>query len=229
MEFYTISVGGEEDVDVFAPRGQPAGCPVCILIHGGAWVFGNRSNMHPMAKYMQARGIIAVCGQYTKASFWRRRTVVDPLEDMSRLVDWCISGCAEWRSDPSKVFVVGHSAGAQLAAMQSSKVRAVVCLAGVFGPNRALSTGWGAILRRFVFDTARGRFPVQQIRPSTAPHLLVVSQLEFGLKSETYDYYHALREAGVPVRVANVRGDHMSIAHDPIVFQLVVQFISAKP
>ena len=72
--------------------------PLVVLLHDGRWAH--------LAEAAHAAG---------HAFAWVHRTT-HPVEQTRRVVDWLV-GAATLGHDPRRVFVVGHAAGAELAAM----------------------------------------------------------------------------------------------------------------
>lgn len=103
-------------LDVYRPaRGE--GAPVLVMVHGGAWRLGDKG----------ARGVVA-----NKVAHWVPRGVVfvsvnyrllpqaDPLQqagDVAKALAAVQAKAAGWGGDPAKVVLMGHSAGAHLAAL----------------------------------------------------------------------------------------------------------------
>lgn len=116
-EFDVIyGTGGGRDLtcDVFRPDGAPAPTAAAILLHGGGWRRGNRTNMHPRARALAERGILAVCAEYrlTDEARWPAH-----LQDVKACLRWLRSDAATWNVHPDRIALVGFSAGAHLALM----------------------------------------------------------------------------------------------------------------
>lgn len=94
-----------------------ASAPLVVFIHGGAWRAGDKSEAADMARHFQARG-------YTFASLnyrLRPQVMVDAqAEDVAAALAALVERAAEWRIDRERILLIGHSAGAHLAALVST-------------------------------------------------------------------------------------------------------------
>jgi acetyl esterase/lipase len=101
-------------LDVYRERGAQRR-PVLLQVHGGAWVFGTRTNQAlPLMHHMALRGWTCVSVDYRLSP---RATFPDHLIDVKRALRW-IRELGPWYGcDPDLVVVTGGSAGGHLAAL----------------------------------------------------------------------------------------------------------------
>jgi acetyl esterase/lipase len=93
----------------------PAGAPVMVYIHGGAWMIGEkREQGKPMMYELVARGWVCVAINYRLSP---KATWPDHIVDAKRAVAWVKEHIAEYGGDPSFVAVSGGSAGGHLCAL----------------------------------------------------------------------------------------------------------------
>ena len=102
--------------DVYAPKGV-RNAPVILMVHGGAWRIGDKRSKgvveNKVARWSRA-GIIVISVNY------RMLPGTDPVEqarDVARALAAAQAHMAEWGGDPSRVVLMGHSAGAHLVAL----------------------------------------------------------------------------------------------------------------
>ena len=88
--------------------------PVVVFFYGGAWESGEKFQYLFMAEALTSRGYVVVIPDYRVYP-----EVIFPtyMDDAARAVKWTFDNIAQYGGDPSKIFVMGHSAGAQLAAL----------------------------------------------------------------------------------------------------------------
>jgi acetyl esterase/lipase len=86
--------------------------PAVILIYGGAWQFGSRSNMAPLAHAFAALGYTAIAIDYRHAPAYRFPTQRD---DVRAALATIAKNARAWGVDPERVATLGESAGAELA------------------------------------------------------------------------------------------------------------------
>jgi acetyl esterase/lipase len=110
----TAEYGARKDrLDVYAPAGAK-GAPVVVSIHGGALREGDKSKEAFVGQLLARAGFLAVVINYRLSP-----GVMHPahVEDAAHAVAWARTHAAEYGGDPRKLFVIGHSAGAYLAAL----------------------------------------------------------------------------------------------------------------
>ncbi|MEM7409646.1 MAG: alpha/beta hydrolase [Myxococcota bacterium] len=108
-------------LDLFLPDAADAGegWPIVVFVHGGGWTSGDRGYTVGGAdiygnfgRYLASHGIGAAVISY-RLQFdvdW-----TDQVEDVARALAWVQAHAASYGGDPDAVFLMGHSAGAQLA------------------------------------------------------------------------------------------------------------------
>jgi acetyl esterase/lipase len=104
-----------QGVDVYTPK-QASAEPraVVIFFHGGGWRTGSRGEHRFAGEALAAQGFVAVVPDYRVYP-----EVKFPLflEDGAGAVRWVHDHVQEFGGDPKRVFLMGHSAGAHIAAM----------------------------------------------------------------------------------------------------------------
>ncbi len=109
--------GGHERqvLDIYTPEvaaEQPL--PVMFWIHGGGWQAGDKSGVALKPKVLVQRGFIFVSTNYRLLP----DVTIDVLfRDVAKSLGWVHKNISRYGGDPQRIFVGGHSAGAQLAAL----------------------------------------------------------------------------------------------------------------
>lgn len=102
-------------LDVYRPDPPPAGpAPLVMFLHGGRWSFGEPGQYRFVAQALTARGFIAVLPGYR---LYPQVRFPEFAHDAAAALAWTCAHAAELGGDPRAVFVMGHSAGAHLAAL----------------------------------------------------------------------------------------------------------------
>ena len=103
-----------QTLDVYRPKNlkRPAG--VVVFFYGGDWQNGRRTDYRFVGQALASRGFVAVLPDYRLYP-----QVVFPafVEDGALAVKWTRDHAAEIGGDPSRLFLMGHSAGAHIAAL----------------------------------------------------------------------------------------------------------------
>jgi len=227
---YTEPSDPARSLDLYQPK-KGERFPVLIWIHGGGWRSGDKKGVqHKPAGFTQ-EGFLFVSLNYRLQP---GVTMEEQVEDVARAIRWVRDHAADYGGDPDRLFVLGHSSGAHMAALVAIDPRHLTTvgmspadLAGCIPidtaafdmPLQLESVG----PRRRAFYTAvfgtdpedhRRLSPVHQIvsgvqRP---PFLIlhVASRADATRQSERLAT--ALEQAGTAVAVVPVRGrNHFSI------------------
>lgn len=108
-------------LDVYVPEsGADSGRPVVVYFFGGAWQSGNRSDSRGVARALASRGIVTVAADYR---IYPETVFPSFLEDPAAAVRWTRDHAHEFGGDPGRIFVMGHSSGAHMAAMLATDPR----------------------------------------------------------------------------------------------------------
>jgi acetyl esterase/lipase len=100
-------------LDVYSPS-HAKGLPVVFWIHGGGWETGDKTSVQKKPQAFTERGFVFVSTNYRLLPDVDMGTIV---RDIAASIRWVHDHIAEYGGDPQRVFVMGHSAGAQLAAL----------------------------------------------------------------------------------------------------------------
>jgi len=126
--------GTSRKYDLFLPEGRGRETKLILLVHGGAWVAGDKWYNEAYAKSFAASGFAAVSMNYRLASDSVHCQAM--LDDIDSMIV-CIAGhSGEWGIGNGRVALFGYSAGGHLALLYSysrdmgHNVAAVVSLAG---------------------------------------------------------------------------------------------------
>jgi arylformamidase len=109
-----VDKGHERQVlDVHSPKGAK-NLPVVFWIHGGGWQTGDKKEVQLKPQAFTDKGFVFIAPNYRLLPTVE---MGDIIRDVTKALRWTHEHAAEHGGDPQKVFVMGHSAGAQLAAL----------------------------------------------------------------------------------------------------------------
>ena len=218
--YNTYGSDPRQTLDVYAPR-TPGTWPVIVFIYGGSWASGDKDDYGFVGAALASRGFVTVIPNYRLVPGVRFPSFV---EDCAAAVRWVSDNAQLYTGDPSRIVLVGHSAGAYNAMMlaldahylrdagvDAQRIRGVVGLAGPYD------------FLPFDVDATRNAFgqapnvaltqPVHFARADAPPALLLWGDADTtvgprnmrGLES-------ALRGAGASVETRTYMGvDHVDI------------------
>ncbi|HEY0283917.1 MAG TPA: alpha/beta hydrolase fold domain-containing protein [Vicinamibacterales bacterium] len=199
-------------LDVYQPAANGP-FPIVMQIYGGSWQSGSPLNQEWFSRHFAERGYVVVAIDYRHAPEWKWP---EQIVDVRTALYWISEDARKFGGDPSRIVLVGRSAGAQLAmrlAYQEgpSSVRGVV---NYYGPAD-LAEGWRhpprpdpadvrGILEAFIGGTPaqkpehyRHASPITWVSKASAPTLSIygrrdhIVEARFGRMLDT-----ALKTAG---------------------------------
>lgn len=100
-------------LDIYSPT-EAKNLPVVFWIHGGGWQTGDKSSVQAKPKAFTDKGFVFVSTNYRLLPNVDMGTIV---RDVAKSIHWVHDHIAEHGGDPKCLLVMGHSAGAQLAAL----------------------------------------------------------------------------------------------------------------
>lgn len=131
--------GPRQRPDVYAPRGdcgQPR--PIVVFFYGGSWSSGTRAGYAFVGRALAAQGFVTVVPDYRLVPEVHYPAFV---EDGAAAVRWVTANAEKYCGDGRSVVLMGHSAGAYIAAMLAVDPRwlgrtraAIKGLIGLAGP-----------------------------------------------------------------------------------------------
>ena len=230
----TTTAPREIDAEVLDPP-SPGPHPAVVLIHGGSWVAGSPASLEALAVRLQEDGFLVVNARYTLASL-RKPGFPAALDDIACAVRFAAS---HPESDGS-VALIGHSAGAHLAAVVAltgdlygegcTHGPAVASrLVGLAGPYDVTRLG---LLAAPFFGAAPGEAPeiwaaanpMLLVKPGLALQALVVSGSADRLVDARFgeDFLDVLVGAELEATLETIDGaDHMDMVDPGFVGDLV--------
>lgn len=179
--------GARRTLDIYRPRGATA-APVIVFFYGGSWQSGSKGMYRFLARALTRRGYVAVVPDYR---IYPEVTYPGFIEDGALAVRWVKDNAARFGGDPGRLFLMGHSAGAYIAAMLAidgrwlSAVGLEACRdisgwIGVAGPYDFLPLRDGTL--RTIFGEEPATQPITHVAPGAPAALLLT-----GVKDRVVD------------------------------------------
>ena len=111
-----VENGHERQVlDIYtSERAADGSRPVMFWIHGGGWQAGDKSDVALKPQVLTERGFVFVSTNYRLLPDVEMDVLI---RDVAKSLGWVHRNIAKYGGDPNRIFVGGHSAGAQLAAL----------------------------------------------------------------------------------------------------------------
>lgn len=106
----------EQTLEVHVPAGAHD-APILVMVHGGAWIVGDKDNpgvIDGKLAHWGSQGAIIVSVNYR---LWPAASPLEQAADVASALAWVQRHAHEWHGDPSRIVLMGHSAGAHLVSL----------------------------------------------------------------------------------------------------------------
>ncbi|ESW28380.1 hypothetical protein PHAVU_003G282000 [Phaseolus vulgaris] len=100
-------------LDLYLPKNSSGPKPVVAFITGGAWIIGYKAWGTLLGQQLSERDIIVACIDYRN---FPQGTISDMIADSSQGIAFVCNNIAEYGGDPNRIYLMGQSAGAHIAA-----------------------------------------------------------------------------------------------------------------
>jgi len=124
-------------LDIYRPQTVAGSAPVVLFFYGGSWQTGTRAQYRFVGSRLAQNGVVAIVADYRT---WPAAGFPAFMGDAAHAVRWTRDHAADYGGDPERLFIAGHSAGAQIAALLGTDARYLAAvdlkpknLAGVIG------------------------------------------------------------------------------------------------
>lgn len=219
--------------DVYLPP-TPGPHPGVLVIHGGGWVSGSRSDFGDQARMLAKAGFVAATIDYRLAPADKFPAQI---EDAAAAVRWLRRQTATYGVDPAHIGALGGSAGGHLAGLLAtrgrgrldtgSRIEAAVSWSGPMDLTVGLgatgatgasgatgAAGTGPLVRNLFLgcrgkacaDIERDASPIKHVDSTDAPMLLVNSTRELVPLGQAEAMDAALARAGVDHQLLALAG-----------------------
>lgn len=100
-------------LDLYLPKNTDGPKPVVAFVTGGAWIIGYKAWGCLLGQHLSERDIIVACIDYRN---FPQGTMSDMVKDASQGISFVCNNIAEYGGDPDRIYLMGQSAGAHIAA-----------------------------------------------------------------------------------------------------------------
>jgi acetyl esterase/lipase len=201
-------------LDVYQPKAAGTARPVVVFFYGGSWLRGERSQYRFVGAALAERGFVAVLPDYR---LYPKARFPAFLDDGAQAVAWVQQHARELGGDPQRIVLMGHSAGAHMAAYLAfnheylkragGEPEGIAGLVGLSGPY--VLTPNSRVLHKIFGKpyTVRDWQPVHFVDETSPPALLIHGE-DDGVVSveQTRQLSAALKRHHVPVETEILAG-----------------------
>jgi alpha-L-fucosidase 2 len=110
---YATTGSRDLHMDAFIPKEAGKNMPAILIVHGGGWRSGDRSQHIPLAQRLAAKGFACFTVEYRLST---EAFYPAAVYDLKAALRWLRTNAARFHIDPKKISILGFSAGGELAA-----------------------------------------------------------------------------------------------------------------
>ena len=212
---YVTDATGTYKADLYQPAG-PGPFPALVFIHGGSWLGGNKDTFKRLAADLAQRGYVGFSINYDLHS----RSFPISWEESRAAVRFLRAHAAQYHVDPTRIAIVGTSAGGELAALVGIAPQGPAIPTPGISPDSTSASVSAAVILNGVFDLSPSVYvihrylgghcdkvklcddasPLQHVHPDAPPFFVG----------------HGDADGLVPFSQAQVFTAALQAAHDPV-------------
>jgi acetyl esterase/lipase len=232
-EGVVFGTGGGRDLrcDIFLPPPAVKNGAGVLLVHGGGWSQGDRSQLKGYGILLGRRGYTCISSEYrlTGEALWPAQ-----IEDVKCALRYFRANAGDLGVDPDRIVVSGNSAGGHLSLMAAAAApdsfegsggnagvsSSVAAAISFYPPTGLAKRSWGGLPALFgkgaSEETMLGASPLTYAKPGYPPTLIIQGNRdEIVPEAEATTMYDALNKAGVPVELHMFAGQPHGFDADP--------------
>ena len=210
--------GRELRCDIYRPPAGTTNGIGVLLVHGGGWQNGDRTQLQGYGILLGRKGFLCVASEYrlTGESLWPAQ-----IEDVKAAIRWMRANARELGIDADKLIISGNSAGGHLSLVAAGTANmpafegtggndgvstAVAATIAFYPPTSLDRKSWGGLPVLFgegaPIDTLRSASPLTYAAAGHPPALIIHGNAdEIVPAREATEMYDALHAAGVAVEL----------------------------
>ena len=192
---------------VYEPKAAAASMPTLVFLHGGAWIGGDLSQYEDGARAYNLKHVRVVLANYRLAPKFKHPAPVDDLDAVLKKLP----------ADYSRIYLMGHSAGAHLIAFWNTahtdaRVRGFIGIEGIYDIPKLVKV-WPSYRGSFIsaeFGPDASKWaaasPAALPARSKVPWLLIHSEKdELVDLAQTTDFQKHLISQKIPVELMQLK------------------------
>jgi acetyl esterase/lipase len=209
---YVERADGPLKADIYQPKGDGP-FPAVLVVHGGAWMSGDKGQLAAVAEQLAGKGFVAVAIGYRLAPKHKFPAQID---DCREAVAWMQKNAQKYKIDPGRLAAWGYSAGGHLAALLAvtdAPLKAAVaggapCDFRDLPPDNVMLSFWLGDSRSKSPEVYKKASPAEYVTPKCPPIFFYHGEKDAMVPIEQPKAMtEALKKEKVPVEFYTVKGD----------------------
>jgi len=219
-----VEYGRAGDVSLSLDLALPDGAgpfPAVIIVHGGGWIGGHREyNVQPLFAPLTKAGFAWFSISYRLATDLLAFGVA--VDDVQTAIDYVRTHAREYNLDPTRIAVLGESAGAHLAMLAVERSpKSIAAVVAMYPPSDLVSLAHdsrtipesirqmvrAAGMEQFITGYLREMSPIEHVTSDLPPVLLIHGTADWVVPFQQSErFLKKLRDSGVPAELMTVEG-----------------------
>lgn len=211
-----------QKIDICTPGDAGSGgrSPVVVFVPGGGLIGGDKSFYAHIPAFFARQGFVGVGANYRLAPEF---LFPSGAQDVADVVDWLAENIEHHGGDPTRIFIVGQSAGAahsastlfdlRVRAKHHDAIRAAVLMSGIYEITQDHEDGNINLYFGNDAEELRSRSSCNHVHTSSVPVILTVAEMEpafFGLSGAAMAYALTQRDKHAPQYIWLKGHNHLS-------------------
>lgn len=202
-DFINVSYGtnARHRLDMYLPAGRDKNTAVILLLHGGSWSAGDKSEFTDLAKHWRDKGYAAATMNYRLTQTPENNIHPAQVNDISKAIEFIGSKSVNWQISQDKFALQGYSSGAHLSLLYTynydtdNKVKTVISMAG---PTDLTLVQLGSAVQTQVIQWLIG----STIQSNPAAYALASPVTHISASSKPTLIFHGKKDAVVPFQLS---------------------------
>ncbi len=211
-------------LDVTYPEREGEAKDVIVFIHGGSWNSGKKDIYWWLGRNFASKGVVEVNINYSLSPRYEYQQMAS---DVASALKWVSTHIAQYNGNPKRIFVMGHSAGGQLAELVNSDPRFFDALE-IDNPIKGiiLNDAFGLNIYDYLFNKVQGGqtesflvtfgdeaeswkmgSPISYVENISNPHLILTGQRTYPtIQTQSRKLFEVLHQQNTPARFEVIKG-----------------------
>ncbi len=190
----------DPDITIYkATAAKATGTSMIVCPGGGYSVLAYDLEGSEVCEWLNNVGVTAILLKYRVPARGGRQRYETALQDVQRAISYTRHHAGKWNIDPTRIGVMGFSAGAHLSAMVSNHYQERTYPQVDAADTESCRPDFCLLVYPAYLDGKNFQLaPEIKVTPNTPPTMIIQTEDDKSYINSSLFYYYALKEAGVP-------------------------------
>jgi len=224
VPYSLVDKGEFNKLDIYYPKIKGNSKDVLIFIHGGSWRSGNKKKYWWLGRNFARKNTVTVIINYPLSP---KSQYQEMAFECAEAVNWVQKNIGLYGGDPSRIFLMGHSAGGHLAALINQDTRYFNKI-GIKNPVKGviLNDAFGLDMYQYITSDPNGiqvpdfiqtfttnpevwkeASPINYLSKPSNPYLIFTGQKTFNaIKLQSPLFYNKIKQGQKTSKLIEIKG-----------------------